>query len=401
MRNLYPKNGRVILHVDMNSFFASVEMANDPHLKGKPLAIAGDVKNRRGIVVTSNYEARKYGIKTTMPVWEAKKLCEHLIIRQPNMESYREMSHKIFSELRNWSELVEQVSIDEAYVDITHCYHMGSPLDIAKEIQEHILHLFDLPCSIGVAPNKYLAKIASDLKKPLGITVLRKRDLPHKIWPLEVIELHGIGKKSASKLNQAKIFTIKEFVEASEMVIQAVLGVRGLKLREYAMGNDKRPVDPLAAEVFKSVGSSTTLPQDITNSKLLYKTIEKLSEKVAIRLKNKGYIAQTISITIRYKNRKEKSKSKTVINPVMKEEDISKIAIGLFEQLWNQEAVRLLGVTAQNLLEAHQVHEQLDIFTYEKEARKEPLYKAINQMKDKYGEQIVQKGGQLFKKDRS
>src|SRR5699024_10463602 len=222
MRNLYPKNGRVILHVDMNSFFASVEMANHPELKGKPLAIAGDAKNRRGIVVTSNYEARKYGIKTTMTVWEAKRLCEHLIIRQPNMESYRDMSHKIFTELRNWSDLVEQVSIDEAYIDITECYQMGSPLDIAKEMQDHILNRFDLPCSIGIAPNKYLAKLASDFKKPLGITVLRKRDLPNRLWPLEVIELHGIGKKSASKLNHAKIFTIKEFVDAPETTIQAV-----------------------------------------------------------------------------------------------------------------------------------------------------------------------------------
>lgn len=401
MRNLYPKNGRVILHVDMNSFFASVEMANHPELKGKPLAIAGDAKNRRGIVVTSNYEARKYGIKTTMTVWEAKRLCEHLIIRQPNMESYRDMSHKIFTELRNWSDLVEQVSIDEAYIDITECYQMGSPLDIAKEMQDHILNRFDLPCSIGIAPNKYLAKLASDFKKPLGITVLRKRDLPNRLWPLEVIELHGIGKKSASKLNHAKIFTIKEFVDAPETTIQAVLGVRGLKLREYAIGNDKRPVDPLAADVFKSVGSSTTLPQDITNSKLLYKTIEKLSEKVANRLKKKGYMAQTVSITIRYKNRTEKSKSKTVINPVMKTEDISKISIGLFEQLWSQDPVRLLGVTTQNLLEIHHIHEQLDLFTYEKEAQKEPLYKAIDQMKNKYGDHIVQKGGQLFKKDRS
>jgi len=147
MREMYPKNGRVILHVDMNSFYASVEMAYDQSLKGKPLAIAGNVEERRGIIVTCSYEARRVGVRTTMPLWEARKLCPELIVMKPNFERYRAASVAIFDLLRQFSDLVEAVSIDEGYVDITESYEFGSPLEIAKTIQERMLEQFDLPCS--------------------------------------------------------------------------------------------------------------------------------------------------------------------------------------------------------------------------------------------------------------
>jgi DNA polymerase-4 len=147
MREMYPKNGRVILHVDMNSFYASVEMAYDQSLKGKPLAIAGNVEERRGIIVTCSYAARRVGVRTTMPLWEARKLCPELIVMKPNFERYRAASVAIFDLLRQFSDLVEAVSIDEGYVDITESYEFGSPLEIAKTIQERMLEQFDLPCS--------------------------------------------------------------------------------------------------------------------------------------------------------------------------------------------------------------------------------------------------------------
>ena len=140
MKEMYPKNGRVILHVDMNSFYASVEMALDPNLKGKPLAIAGNLEERRGIIVTCSYEARKFGVKTTMPVWEAKKLCPQLIVMKPNFERYRIASNGMFDILQQYSDLVEPVSIDEGYVDITESFELGTPLEIAESIQKQILH---------------------------------------------------------------------------------------------------------------------------------------------------------------------------------------------------------------------------------------------------------------------
>lgn len=176
MREMYPKKGRVILHVDMNSFYASVEMAYDPSLKGKPLAIAGNVEERRGIIVTCSYEARNFGVKTTMPLWEAKKLCPQLIVRKPNFDRYRTASINMFEVLSQYSEIVEPVSIDEGYMDITESFELGSPIYIAESIQKQVFEQLCLPCSIGIAPNKFLAKMASNMKKPMGITILRKRD---------------------------------------------------------------------------------------------------------------------------------------------------------------------------------------------------------------------------------
>ncbi|MEK3890821.1 DNA polymerase IV [Bacillus sp. FSL K6-3431] len=391
-RSFYPKKGRVILHVDMNSFFASVEMAYDPSLKGKPLAIAGDVEKRRGIVVTCSYEARQYGVKTTMPLWEAKKLCSQLIVKKPNLDRYREVSQAIFEELRQVTEWVEPVSIDEGYLDITDCHELGTPMDIALAIQQSLLRKLDLPCSIGIAPNKFLAKMASDMKKPLGITILRKRDLPHVIWPLPILEMHGVGEKTAEKLAGIQVHTIGDLIQINEQQLKSVLGIRGIKLKERANGNDTRPVDPAAAEENKSIGSSITLPRDITNQSELTVILEGLSESVSKRLKRKNYLTSNVSVTIRYKDRRTISRSRKFINPINKAEDILLAAITLFNENWNGDAVRLLGITGQDLIEEDSAYEQLDLFSYEKEARKEPLYKAIASIKSKYGDSSVQRG---------
>ena len=167
---------KVIFHVDMNSFYASVEMAHNPKLKGKPLAVAGNPEERKGIIVTSSYEARAKGVKTTMPLWEARKLCPDLIVVRPNFELYRETSRKIFRLLADITPIIEPVSIDEGYMDVTN--HPMHPIKLAKHIQLRLLRELDIPCSIGIGPNKFLAKTASDMKKPLGITILRIRDLP-------------------------------------------------------------------------------------------------------------------------------------------------------------------------------------------------------------------------------
>ncbi|MCJ8006760.1 DNA polymerase IV [Lederbergia wuyishanensis] len=398
MKELYPKKGRVILHVDMNSFFASVEMAYDPSLKDKPLAIAGDEEARKGIVVTCSYEARKYGVKTTMPLWEAKKLCPHLIIKRPNFERYRNASMALFEILRRYSELVEPVSIDEGYIDITECYELGSPIEIANDIQQSLLNQLDLPCSIGIAPNKFLAKMASDMKKPLGITVLRKRDIAEVIWPLPTVEMHGIGNKTGEKLATLHIHSIGDLAKASDFVLKAHLGIRGLQLKERANGIDTRHVDPDAAEENKSVGNSVTLPKDISNQSKLLEILESLSESVSTRLKKKGYVTKNISITIRYYNRKTISRGKKIINPIVESKDIYQAAKSLFLNNWKGDPVRLLGITGQDLINEDHAYEQLDLFSYEKAAQKEPLYKAIDKIKSKYGKSILQKGSDLQKK---
>ena len=223
---------RVILHVDMNSFYASVEQAHDPSLKGKAIAIAGDVKERRGIIVTSSYEARAKGVYTTMNVGDALKKCPELLLLPPDFEKYRIASRAMFLLLRSYSPILEPVSIDEGYLDITELAKTRHPLEVATEIQQRILNELDLPCSIGIAPNKFLAKTASDMKKPMGITVLRKREVQEKLWPLPVIEMHGIGKRTAEKMNLHKIFTIGDLANTDERFMSREFGKNGARLKQ-------------------------------------------------------------------------------------------------------------------------------------------------------------------------
>lgn len=393
MKEMYPKNGRVILHVDMNSFYASVEMAYDPNLKGKPLAIAGNVEERRGIIVTCSYEARKFGVKTTMPLWEAKKLCPELIVMKPNFERYRAASIGMFTILRQYTELVEPVSIDEGYLDISESFEFGSPIDIAKSIQKRVLDQLDLPCSIGIAPNKFLAKMASDMKKPMGITILRKRDIPMVLWPLNTNEMHGVGKKTAEKLTTIGIHTIGDLAKGNDIQLKSLLGINGLRIKERANGIDHRPVDPGSIEEFKSIGNSTTLPRDVSNQHELFRVLESLAETVSVRIKRKNVLATTLGITIRYKDRKTITRSKKLSNPINNKEDISAFAKQLFLKSWNGDPVRLLGITGNDLVDQDHAYKQLDLFSFEKDAKKEPLLKTLSSLREKYGKEIIENAG--------
>ncbi len=393
MKEMYPKNGKVILHVDMNSFYASVEMAYDPKLKGKPLAIAGNVEERRGIIVTCSYEARKFGVKTTMPLWEARKLCPQLVVMKPNFERYRAVSLAMFEILRHYTDLVEPVSIDEGYLDITESFEFGSPIEIAESIQKRIHEQLDIPCSIGIAPNKFLAKTASDMKKPMGITVLRKRDIPKVLWPLNTNEMHGVGKKTAEKLASIGIHTIGDLANGNELQLKTLLGINGIRLKERANGMDHRPVDPESIEEFKSIGNSTTLPKDVSNQLELFHVLESLAETVSVRLKRKKVLASTLGITIRYKDRKTITRSKKLTNPIDHKEDLSSFAKQLFLKSWNGDPIRLLGITGTDLVDSDHAYKQLDLFSYEKDAKKEPLLNTISSLREKYGKSIIENAG--------
>ncbi|WP_117160697.1 DNA polymerase IV [Paraliobacillus sp. X-1268] len=386
MSKWYPKNGRVIFHVDMNSFYASVEVAYDPSLKGKPLAIAGNPEERRGIVVTSSYEARAKGVKTTMPLWEAKRLCPNLIVMRPNFDRYRKASSEMFKMLAAITPCVQPVSIDEGYMDITACVALGSPLEIAERLQNQIRDELDIPCSIGIAPNKFLAKMASDMKKPMGITVLRKRDLADKLWPLPVDAMHGIGAKTAEKLKKVDIITIKDLVEADTYTLKRLLGINGERLQKRAMGIDLRPVDPEAIYDFKSIGNSETLPEDTIDDREIEKLIRKLARKVSTRLKRKEVVGQNVQIMIRFHDRKTITRSVKLSEFIEEEETIFSVSYDLFEKHWNGDPIRLLGVTVQDLVDKKEISQQLNLFTYEKAASKEKLFQTMEKLTERYGE---------------
>jgi len=380
-----PKKGRVIFHVDMNSFYASVEMAYNPELKGKPLAIAGNPEERRGIIVTSSYEARAKGVRTTMNIWQAKKLCPELIVLRPNFDRYRAASREIFKILSDITPVVQPVSIDEGYMDVTESETNGNQIELAHDLQQRILNELDIPCSIGIAPNKFLAKMASDMKKPLGITVLRKRELPNILWPLKVEEMHGIGEKTAEKLNAIDIHTIGDLAKKDVYQLKQLLGINGERLSNRANGVDTRPVDPDAIYDFKSIGSSQTLAEDTTDLVVIQRLMVLLAENVDRRMKRKDAAGKSIQIMIRYHDRHTITRSKKLQSYIETKSDIYMLANELFQKHWNGEPIRLLGVTMQDVEEKRNIGQQLDLFTYEKAASKENLYTAIETLTEKYG----------------
>ncbi|WP_425495040.1 DNA polymerase IV [Ornithinibacillus caprae] len=376
---------RIIFHIDMNCFYASVEAAYNPALKGKPLAIAGNPEERRGIIVTSSYEARAKGVKTTMPLWQARKLCPNLIVMRPNFERYRSASREIFKMMAEITPYVQPVSIDEGYMDVTDVKHLGTPIEIAENLQKQILDNLDLPCSIGIAPNKFLAKMASDMKKPLGITILRKREIATKLWPLPVEEMYGVGEKTAEKLHAIDINTIKDLASKDEYQLKQILGVNGERLKNRANGIDLSPVDPDAVNEFKSIGSSQTLPQDTTNEAEIRGLMLSLADNIERRMKRKQVAGKTVQLMICYHDRKTITRSKKLQSFIEDKKDIVYIAQDLWQEHWNQEPIRLLGITIQDIHDKQDIAEQLDLFTYEKEASKEKLYSAIDQLTTKYG----------------
>ena len=382
----------------MNSFYASVEQAHNPSLKGKPIAVAGNPKERRGILVTCSYEARARGIYTTMSVWEAKRKCPELILLPPNFESYRAASKAMFDILRSYTPMVEPVSIDEGYIDLTDVDIQDDAVAFAKSIQQRILRELDLPCSIGIAPNKFLAKTASNMKKPMGITVLRKREVSQQLWHLPVIEMHGVGESTSKKLESLGIITIGNIASANPEILKSKLGKAGARLYNRSHGIDDREVNPESIFETKSVGNSTTLPYDETNMDELQKVLRRLSGKVASRLESKNLAGRSITIHIRDASWKNKTRSKTVTNRLFKEDEIFQLACQLFESAWDSEPIRLLGVTVNNVFDKGESVEQLSIFNYEEHAKEEPILKLVEQLQTKFGAGIIKRGIKLDKK---
>lgn len=391
--------GRIIFHIDMNSFYASVEMAYDPSLKGKPIAVAGNVKERKGIVVTCSYEARARGVKTTMPVWEAKRNCPELIILPPNFDRYRSSSREMFQILRQYTELVEPVSIDEGYMDITDTPYSFTAYDTAKEIQNRLQKELLLPSSIGIAPNKFLAKMASNMKKPLGITILRKREVPDILWPLPVGEMHGVGKKTAEKIKSLGIYTIGDLAAADQHALKRLLGINGPRLKNKANGIHHAEVDPERIYEFKSVGNSSTLSHDSTDEEELLGVFRKLAASVSDRLQRKEVMASKLFIMIRYSNWKTITRSLMLKNPIDQKNEIMQEAENLFFKHWSREPVRLLGITGTDLVEKEQAYKQLDLFSFTEDAKDEPIQQMMEKLNQKFGSNMINKGAKVKKKE--
>jgi DNA polymerase-4 len=392
----YPKSGRVILHIDMNAFYCSVHEAAEPDkYRGKPLAVAGSVEARKGIVVTSSYPARARGVRTGMTVHEAVKLCPSLLLLKPDFDLYRSYSLAFLRIAGDYSPLVEAVSIDECYVDITGSKQFGTPLNIAEALQRRVREELGLPCSIGLAPNKLLAKTASDMKKPNGLTVLRLRDVEKLLWPLSCGELHGIGAKTSAKLERLGIRTLGELAAAEEAFLVSHFGVQGHWLKRAASGIDDNPVTEVREQA-KSVGHTVTLPVDVTDPAEAHRVLLNLADQVARRLRRKSLIAATVQLTIRRPDMRTITRAVTLPYPTEETTDVYLAACALFDKHWSDRSpVRLLGIACQNLRDSADVPLQLDLFEYKEQPKRADLTSVMDRIRDKFGENAILTAGML------
>ncbi|WP_279615891.1 DNA polymerase IV [Paenibacillus pectinilyticus] len=392
----YPKQGRVILHIDMNAFYCSVHEAVEPEIyKGKPIAVAGSVELRRGIIVTSSYAARNMGIKTGMQVRQAMKICPDLILIKPDFDLYRNFSRRFMQIVYGYSPMVESMSIDECFVDITGSKQFGTPLEIANSIQIKIMQELSLPCSIGVAPNKLLAKMGSDMKKPNGITVLRLRDVPVVFGDKPCHYLYGIGKKTAEKLTRLGIHTLGQLAVGDDALLTKHFGILGVQLKRSANGIDPSPVNP-EQEQSKSIGHTTTLPRDYTDRIEIHRVLLNLADQVARRLRKQELMASTIQITIRDPEMRTITRSLTLGAPTEHMDDIYRTSCQLYDHQWEGgNPVRLLGITLQNLTSKEDTYVQLDLFDYEKQPKRENLNRVMDGLRDKFGEGAILTAGMM------
>ncbi|MBO7745557.1 DNA polymerase IV [Paenibacillus sp. MWE-103] len=395
-RETAPPKRRVILHLDMNAFYCSVHEAEEPHLyKGKATAVAGSVEQRRGIIVTSSYAARAQGVKTGMTVREGQRRCPDLILIKPDFNLYRTYSRGFMSIARQYTPLVEAVSIDECYLDITGSSAFGEPLQIARDIQQRIRTEWNLPCSIGVAPNKLLAKMASDMQKPNGFTVLRIRDVPELLWSKPCDTLFGIGRKTADKLTKLNIRTIGQLAAAEEAMLVKHFGVVGSWMKAASHGYDYAPVNA-ERERNKSIGHTTTLPRDVTDPDEAHRILLNLADQTGRRMRQQKMMASTIQIVIRRPDMTTINRSVTLTAPTDAASDIHREACKLFDKHWKRgEPARLLGITLQNLSLQAETAVQLDLFSYGEQPKKEALTRAMDKLRDKFGEDAVLTAGML------
>jgi DNA polymerase-4 len=389
------KNRR-ILHLDLDAFYCAVEEQRDPTLKGKPFAVGG-TPDQRGVVASCSYPARKFGVHSAMPMAQAVKLCPDLLIIRGHYRDYGRESRQVMDFLRGLTDQVEQISIDEAFLDIT---KLTKPSDvIAQMIQSHIASEFSLPCSIGIASNKLVAKMATDYgkvfkgftdKPPNAIQIVPAGKEEEFLSPLPVDALWGVGPKTATKLRKMEIETIGDLTRVSEKELIDLFGKWGYALSQRARGIDDRPIS--LTHTAKSVSQETTFAKDIHTEDTLLETIERLSRHVSKRLIKKHVQASTIRIKLRWADFETITRQLTLNQPTNHQETIYNAAVSLFQKSWKMgEPVRLIGVGVSGL-----APEQLTLWDHqnkisESESEKR-LSAAINDLRQKFGDSIVFRG---------
>ena len=374
-------DNRIILHIDMDAFFIAVEQRDDPSLRGKPAAVCGSLS--RSVVTSATYEARPYGIRAGMPIQEAKRRCPNLILVEGDHSKYTETASRIFSILKEYTPLVEVASIDEAYLDITKSQLLfKSPLQTAQSMKDRIRKQEHLTCSVGVAPNKLLAKLGSRLRKPDGLVWIQQEGVSPILEDLPVSSLFGIGPKLEESLRAMGIFTCGQLGRFPVPLLEKRFGVIGKRLQEMGLGLDDSSVIPFDEEEDpKSISHSVTLEEDTSKLHVLKKVLLQLSERVSRRMRKDSFYGRRVTLTVRYSDFYTFTKQKTLSQWINSGPEIFQHSFDIYESISHPRPIRLLGVGVSQLKKEWC---QLPLFV--KREKMDNLLRAVDQVNGRFGD---------------
>ena len=392
-------SSKVIVHIDLNAFFATAEEIKDPSLIGKPVIVGGD--GRGGIVSTCSYEARKYGIHSAMPTFKAKQLCPHVIIKKVDYRFYSALSLTFINFIKRYTHLVEQVSIDECFADFTETVkNEKDPINFFHRLQQDLYKETKLKCSMGIAPTRFLAKMASDMKKPMGITLIRKRDIEKILYPIEVKDMYGIGKKTYPRLNQIGIYTIGELANALMEEKEEVVNLLGKFSTDVLAWLKGESSDKIYLEEFdpKSVGHSTTLANDTNDYNDIINFYKIVAKEVSERAKLENKKGTTIQILIKDTDFKVFQKSISFDTPTNDANTIYNYALKLYDKNFVGITIRQVGITLQNLKSVQDTAIQMSLFDYEEHEKEESTKLLINELNRKLKKPLLMRASEVEKK---
>ena len=389
---------RTILHVDMNCFYASCEMAYHPKLQGKPIAVCGDPERRSGIVLTASYPAKRMGVKTGMPLWEAQQHCRDIIFVPAHYDLYTRYSEYTREIFLRYSDQVEPFGLDEAWIDCTGSQQIhGDGPTIAKKISDTVKDELGITCSIGVSWNKTLAKLGSDYKKPDATTIISRNNFKKIVWPLPASDLLYVGNKTAAKLSNYAIHTIGDLAQTNPKFLQEKLGKVGVMIWQFANGMDSAPVakyeykDVIAP--IKSIGNSWTTPRDLLTDEDVWIVILLLAESVAARLRENHFRCRGVEVTLRDSSLFSFERQCKLQQPTMQEQDIAEAAYKLYKKNYRWgEHLRSIGVRAIDLRPETEPCQISFDCSAEKQEEMEKLESAIDNVRGRFGYYALQRG---------
>ncbi len=380
---------RSIIHLDLDAFFASVEELLDPSIRGLPILVGGDPSGR-GVVSSASYAARAYGVRSAMPMSQALRLCPQAVVRRGHHREYGRYSKRVMNILAEYTPLWEPVSIDEAFLDVTGCERLFGPAEeLAQRLQKRILSELGLPCSLGLASNKLVAKVASALAKPGGVLVVPAGEEAAFFAPLPIERLWGVGEVTAQRLLDIGVRTIGQLAALSEAQMTDLFGSSAAEMHRRALGIDERPVGLSGRR--KSISQEHTFPRDVGDVKALGRAMLKMSEDVAAQLRKGGESARTVVLKLRYPDFRTITRQATLSQPTDLSDVIHSHAVRLLRKEWKKGMqVRLIGVGVTGLVEAR----QLSLFDTSTE-RLGRLSRVVDEIRSKYGKDAIRRASLL------